>query len=121
MPLRPVTIERFPGVDLRNAPSEGGGAIDALNVSIDSLGDLRSRPGYALFVGGLSAGSHLARHVTSAGVNQLIVGSSSAGALAAFSAAGATISTSALGASANWHSSVQIGSPAATATYIAAN
>lgn len=48
MPLKPVPIDRFPGLDLRQDPSEWPGALDVLNVEFIP-GGIRSRPGSLLF------------------------------------------------------------------------
>jgi hypothetical protein len=46
--LRPVVIEQFPGLDLRQDPGDSRGAIDLANVTIET-GRIRTRDGSSLF------------------------------------------------------------------------
>jgi hypothetical protein len=45
--LRPVTIEQFPGLDLRQDPGDAAGAIDLANITLEP-GRVRVRDGTSL-------------------------------------------------------------------------
>ena len=47
MSLRPVVIEQFPGLDLRQDPGESAGAIDMANITLEP-GRVRVRDGTSL-------------------------------------------------------------------------
>jgi hypothetical protein len=53
--LRPVTIEQFPGLDLRQDPGDARAAIDLMNVTLEQ-GRVRTRPGSTLMA---SAGARV--------------------------------------------------------------
>lgn len=54
----PVTVQRFPGLDLRDDPAEAG-AIGMFNVDLDRLGRVRSRYGFAQFDLTAVGGTHV--------------------------------------------------------------
>jgi hypothetical protein len=88
MSLRPVVIEQFPGLDLRQDPGDSAGAIDALNVTLDP-GRVRSRGGTSTLYA--PAGSQV-NHMKPFGQSQLIIyDSSGTGVLTVITPAGAVV------------------------------
>jgi hypothetical protein len=123
--LRPVVIEQFPGLDLRQDPGDATGAIDLANVTLES-GRVRTRDGTSLFATPFASTNGVAFLSQFAGaggaVPQLIsLALIGANNLAAISAAGATIATTTVAApAAQGASGVAIGTPAAAFYYVAA-
>lgn len=89
--MQAVTIEQFPGLDLRSDPGEGGGAIDLLNVTFEP-GRVRVRDGSATFRTTTDKPYFLARFRISSGANQLIIGENG-GLIRAVDQAGSSIAT----------------------------
>jgi hypothetical protein len=116
--LRPVTIEQFPGLDLRADPGDARGAIDALNVTIEP-GRIRSRDGASLF---FTAGSTLASvhtHPIAAGTQVLVAASGTPGTISAVTSNGTLIaSDSTKTIFTRGLTQVAIGTPTASYSYL---
>jgi hypothetical protein len=123
--LRPVTIEQFPGLDLRADPGDSRGAIDLSNVVMEPA-RLRTRDGSStLFT--LPANPDGIYHLSEsfpAGISAIpttILSSSGfSSTLVAVTAAGASVTTPSGGGILSGFSSVAMGTPTATQCYVAA-
>lgn len=95
MTLRPVNVEQFGGLNLRDDPEEVGlsQAIDLLNVDFDRYGRIRSRDGCTVFTTNATATSGMYAFYDPTAGRQLVVESN--GTIKILSTAGAVVSTSA--------------------------
>jgi hypothetical protein len=117
VPLRAVTIEQFPGLDLRQDPGDSRGAIDALNVTIEP-GRVRTRYGTSNLITGLNSPTYLA---SSAGGTHIIVNQSTGPLLAAYTRAGALVASVVPTAGSTNFSGVSIGTASASLFFLVAN
>jgi hypothetical protein len=95
--LRPVTIEQFPGLDLRSDPGDGRGAIDLTNVTI-TPGRVRTRNGTAAFSAPSGAVNFISSPQYSAAVDHLIAVTTT-GNIYAYGVGGGLAATTSVGGS----------------------
>jgi hypothetical protein len=119
--LRPVTIEQFPGLDLRADPGESRTAIDLLNVTLEP-GRVRSRDGSASFFATAAQPMWAGMHpiTGSIAVHMLIASTGSPGVIYAVTQAGVLVASDNTKnyTAATPLSSAHIGTPSANYTYI---
>lgn len=118
MSYQAVTIEQFPGLDLRADPGDASGAIDAMNVTTER-GAIRSRDGSTAFFSPTGVPCFLFNYNDS----QLIVASRASPAnLYAVSNAGVTVASTTTPAifNADFFSGVAIGTSANSYVYVSA-
>jgi hypothetical protein len=122
--LRPVTIEQFPGLDLRADPGDSRGAIDLSNVVIDPA-RIRTRDGSSTLLT-LPANPDGIVHMSeyfltgASAIPTMIVSTTVSGTLVAITANGASVTNGIGGGTTSGFSSVAIGTPTATQCYVAA-
>jgi hypothetical protein len=117
--LRPVTIEQFPGLDLRLDPGDSRGAIDASNVTL-APGRITTRAGAALFYTATTNPIFLFASERAGSQPHLLIGEfGSPGKMTAVSSTGALIASSAAVNVVNPMAAVNIGTSTNDYTYIA--
>lgn len=117
--MRAVTIEQFPGLDLRADPGDDRGAVDLMNVTIEP-GRIRSRDGTSSWYGALAGSAvFMQTHLRdSAGSERLIVADTTT--VYAFNANPTLVASSAATSYVRGGSVAMIGTPTLTYLYYCA-
>lgn len=116
MGLTPVTIEQFPGLDLRADPGSSRGAIDLMNVSLDN-GTVRSRIG-SINVGTVLAGTDVVFLAPFQGTQIIAARTGTTNNLEAVDTSGALVAQTNIVAADAGLSGVAIGTAAASFFYV---
>lgn len=118
MSLRPVTIEQFPGLDLRADPGDSRGAIDASNVTI-TPGRIATRAGTALLYTTATAPIFMYASERAGLPPHLLIGEfGSPGKMTAVTSTGTLVASSAGVSITNPLAAVNIGTATADYTYV---
>jgi hypothetical protein len=120
--LRPVTIEQFPGLDLRSDPGDSRGALDLSNVTIERM-RLRVRDGSSLLftlVANPDGVYSLSEALQAGGTTWSIGMTNLSNTLTAFRAVGAPISSAATTTFQNGSSVVALGTSSASLIFASA-